>query len=551
MCRKLLLLLLVLIQLSDSAKATQYAYQINFHNKTGTLPFSDSLTFLTTRSLARRTAQGIALDSTDLPVTKAYVDSVLVLTGGKLHCKSKWMNLCVILIFDSTKINTLNGLSFISSKKLVGIYSDSLHKNAHEETEPDYAANKTTTTDATYYAQSWQQSLMVNGNYLHDLSYKGSGKIIAVLDAGFVGTNTHSGFDSLRTSGRIIDQHNFTLASNNIYAYDNHGTEVLSTMAGYVPDTFVGSAPLASYALYITEDDNSEQPIELLNMLCSAERADSIGADVITTSLGYSTFDNAAYNFTYAPDLDGKTTIAAKTANMATQKGMLFIATAGNEGGNTWNNVLTPGDADSALTIGNVDITGTCAYNSGYGPNAAGQIKPDVCTLGQPGAVFNAGGGYMSINGTSISTPEIAGWATCLWQAVPHATPATLRRAIISCASHYASPGTQIGYGIPNFKCAAIQLNVVDTPFPQNDMSILIPNPATQSLNIIVTLRTAQEVSFRLMDLAGREIMLFSSFFDSGINKQVSYNIATLPNGMYFLKATAGNNRQVLKLVKQ
>ncbi len=555
MFKKFLWVCLCLIVVSDTADAMQYAYQVNFSNKNGTLPFSDSLTFLTTRSLARRASQGIALDSTDLPVTKAYVDSVLHVTGGKLHCTSKWLNLCVILLSDSSQIHNAEALAFVGSTRLVAVYSGILHKEPVADGDEStlgatFAAR--TTSGSGYYSQTWNQTTMVNGDYLHDIGFKGAGKLIAVLDAGFAGTNTHVGFDSLRTSGRIVDSHNFTLASSGVYAYDSHGTEILSTMAGYVPNTYVGSAPLASYALYISEDDNSEQPIELLNMLAASERADSIGADIITSSLGYNTFDNTAYNLVYATDIDGKTTIAAKAANIATQKGMLFVASAGNEGDNSWMHILTPGDADSALTIGNVNSSGVNASTSGYGPNAAGQVKPDVCALGEPGAVFNSTGGYIADNGTSISTPEIAGWAACLWEAVPGATPAKLRNAIIRCASRYTSPGTQIGYGIPNFKCTAIDLDVIDTPIPQTaELQVLVPNPVMENINIIITLQSPQEVFFRLTDLAGKEVMVFSSTFASGKNAAITYNVANLPGGIYFLKAVTSTQQQVLKVIKQ
>ncbi len=554
MFRKFLWFCLCLIVIADTVNAAQYAYQVNFKNKNGTQPFSDSLTFLTTRSMARRASQRISLDSTDLPVVKAYVDSVLHVTGGKIHCTSKWLNLCVILLSDSSQIHNAEALAFVGSTKLVAVYSGILHKGpADESAEPVVLPTASrTTSGSAYYSQTWNQTLMVNGDYLHDIGFKGTGKLIAVLDAGYAGADTHPGFDSLRTSGRIVDGHNFTLASSSIYGYDSHGTEILSTMAGYVPNTYVGSAPLASYALYISEDDNSEQPIELLNMLAASERADSIGADIISSSLGYNTFDNTAYNFVYASDLDGKTTIAAKAANMATQKGMLFVASAGNEGDNSWMHILTPGDADSALTVGNVNLSGVNASASGYGPNAAGQVKPDVCTLGEPGAVFNSTGGYIADNGTSISTPEIAGWAACLWQAVPGATPAMLKNAIRRCASRYTSPGTQIGYGIPNFKCTVIDLDVIDTPLPQStELDVLIPNPVVENINIIITLHTAQEVYFRLTDLTGKEVLQFSATLISGKNAPITYNVANLPGGIYILKAATATHQQVLKVVKQ
>lgn len=544
MCRKLILSFLVLLFLTDAANAIQFAYQVNFTDKNGTLTFSDSLTFLSPRAMARRNNFGITLDSTDLPVTRAYVDSVLTLTGGKIHATSKWLNLCVILVNDSTQIHALAGKSFISSVKLVGYYTGILHKSAQKNTLFAKA-----TSGAAYYGLTWPQTNIVNGNYLHDLGYKGQGKIIAVVDGGFIATNTHRGFDSMRSSGRLVDVHNFTNDTTYVFDYDNHGTEVLSTMAGYVPDTFVGSAPLASYALYVTEDAG-EQPIELLNLLFGAERADSIGADVISSSLGYNTFDDPAYDFVFATDFDGKTTIAAKAANMATKKGILFVTSAGNEGNSSWQKVLTPGDADSALTIGSVDITGVNPTNSGYGPNAAGHIKPDVCGMGQNAAVFNSTD-FSSTSGTSLSTPEIAGFATCLWQASPHSTPAQIRQAIRQCASRYTTPGNQIGYGIPNFQCAASALNVIDTPIPgSSELLTLMPNPTSNDIILTLSLAAAGTVDFRLIDITGRTVMSFSDHFQKGLNSPVAYNVRRLTTGMYMLKVSTGGQQQVIKFVR-
>lgn len=549
MCRKFILSIFVLLFLTEAANATQFAYQVNFTDKQGTLTFSDSLSFLSPRAMARRNNQGILLDSTDLPVTRAYIDSVLVLTGGKLHEVSKWLNLCVILISDSNQIHALNGIAFVSGVKVVGYYSGTLHKDGHKN-----ATHAKTTSGASYYNQTWLQTTVVNGNYLHDIGHKGAGKIIAVVDGGFSNADTHSGFDSLRNSGRLVDVYNFALDTSYVFAYDDHGTEVLSTMAGYVPDTFVGSAPLASYALYVTEAAG-ERPIELLNLLCGAERADSIGADVISSSLGYNTFDDFDFHynadFTYA-DLDGKTTVATIAANMATKKGILFVSSAGNQGspGDPWHYILTPGDADSVLTIGSVDATGTNASNSGYGPNAAGIIKPDVCGMGESAAVFSPTT-YSHASGTSLSTPEIAGFATCLWEASPHSTPGQIRQAIRQCASRYSTPGSQIGYGIPNFQCAAAALNIIDTPIPvDNSLVMATPNPMNDNMILTITLPTSSTVHFKLLDITGRTVLTFSDSFMKGTNTPVSYNVAKLPAGMYLLKATTATLQQTIKLVK-
>jgi serine protease AprX len=558
MCRKVIEVgLIIAILLGTKAiAATQFAYQVTFNDKNNTpYSFSSPLTYLSSRALSRRAAQGIAIDSTDLPVNPAYIDSVLTLTGGEFHEASRWLNLCVVLVLDSNQIHALYGKPFISNIKLVGYYSPNiLHRPANTTggaIAPIAGARKTSSSDNLHYGDTWNQTSMVNGNYLYDLGYQGNGKLIAVLDAGFYTVDTDPGFNNLWASGLMVDKHNFTLASENVFNYGTHGTQVLSTMAGYLPGQFVGSAPFASYALYITEDNNSEQPIELINMLCGAEHADSLGADIITTSLGYNTFDNLSDNFNFPIDFDGKTTTTAKAANMATKKGILFVATAGNEGGDSWNMILTPGDADSALTIGSVDGTGSVWHTSGYGPNAAGQIKPDVCGLGHGAYVFTNPGDGAS-DGTSFSTPQIAGWAACLWEANPNATPYQIRQAIIRCASSYSAPGPHIGYGIPDFHCTEHVLNVKEMPPPLSVINWVIaaPDPFNDEIKLTVSPSASQDVDFTMIDMTGKTVASLHQFLFNGYPTSITLSVSYLPAGVYVLKAASATQQQVLKLEK-
>jgi len=565
------LCLLLAFSLVNVANAQQDAFQVTFTDKNNTpYTFSDSLAYLSPRSLARRANQHIPIDSTDLPVNPAYVDSVLNITGGLFYETSRWLNMCIILLptADKTQILNLAGKPYISSIKEVGSYCTDLYSvNIHHDTATTPALQRTTSGDAAYYGQTWTQTQQVNGNYLHDNGYNGAGKLIAVLDAGFVGTNTHPWFDSLWASGRVVDTFDFTYHNTEVFGYDTHGTEVLSTMAGYVPDSFVGTAPLAMYALYITEYDPDDQPLELDNMIAGAERADSIGADVITESLGYDLFQSACTGQTYPQNfdsLDGKTTVAARAANFATKKGILFVATAGNDGQppipGFGDHIMTPGDADSALTIGAVDETGAIASFSGYGPNAAGRIKPDVCAMGLNTIVFNptpstGGQPFMANSGTSFSTPQVAGWAACLLEANPTSTPAQIRQAIIKCASMYTDPDTsgQFGYGIPNFECAAQALDIPDTPNPSASSNFVAatPNPFYSRFTLSVAPNTTGNVNFRLIDMAGNEVLYFQNYLDQGYNPPFSIPAGNLPPGIYILKAIASTQQQVLKLEKR
>lgn len=556
MCSRLRTILLIATLLAgNNLFAEQFAYIVRFTDKDNS-PYSISSpsAFLSPRAISRRAAQGISIDVTDIPVNQTYVDTVLLLTGGKLHGTSRWLNMCVILIEDSVDIHNIDSKPYVASTQFVAYYTGMLHREPIGNTghEHQYTGNKKTWGSAEY-GNTWPQTAMVRGNELHDDGYTGNGKLIAVLDAGFTDVDTHPGFSAMWVGARMVDKRNFTLASDDVFAYDTHGTRALSTMAGYVPGTYIGSAPMASYALYITEDGNSEQPIELTNMVFATERADSLGADVVTTSLGYNEFDNGVGNFVFATDFDGKTTLVAQAANIATQKGILFVASAGNEGGGSWNMVLTPGDADSALTVGSVDYAGISAFNSGYGPNAAGRVKPDVVGMGVAAALF-VGSGYGNQNGTSFSTPQIAGYAACLLQAFPSATPFQVREAIVRCASRYSAPTTQQGYGIPNFFCAEHMILDVDddiVKFAPTTWVSAAPNPVNNVVNLIVAADEDQEVDFSILDVSGRVVVVAKRFFTRGYNPAFTIELGNLPTGIYMLRAVSPTQQQVLRLEKR
>ncbi len=548
MCRGVVLCFVGLLIISCSAFAQpQYGFRISFTDKAGTThSLSNPLGYLSQRAIDRRTLQGIAIDSTDLPVSPVYMDSVLTLTGGKLHMTSKWFNYTVLLLNDSSDVLTLQGKPYIKTIEYIAYYAGGLHKPARNN-EPEETVTMRTTGSALYYGDAWQQTSLVRGDYLHDINRKGEGKLIAVLDEGFSDVNTAPAFDSMINGGRVKDQYNYADASANVFTNGQHGTTSLSTMAGNLPGTYVGAAPYADYALYITEIQGSEQVIEMDNIVAASERADSVGADIITISLGYDRF-NLPVNFslTYA-DIDGKTTIAAKAANMATTKGILFVASAGNEGGGSWNYILTPGDADSAITIGSVGLDRVPAGNSGYGPNSAGHVKPDVCMVGQPASVMRNGPNPVLSSGTSWATPQLAGWAACLMQTTAILTPYQVRTAIQKSAHVYNNPGVQLGYGVPNFHTALDMLNVKDLPqMPgKEDWLSISPNPFSEQVTIRVYSERKGTVGIQLADVTGRVVYSTATEAGTGV-RTIQPDFPQLPGGVYFLKATL-NDKEVTK----
>lgn len=545
------LCLLVCVQ-SELFAQPQYAFRVSFTDKKGSPAVSNPQAFLSQRSIDRRTTQGLLVDSTDRPVSPDYIDSVLTTTGGVLHLTSRWLNHCVVLTDDSTDILLLNGKTYVAALKHIATFPTGLHNrqtsNGKFDSETEISNLAKSSASPAFYGMAYNQAHAVNGDHLHNYGFRGEGKLIAVLDEGFSWVNTNRAFDYMRNTGRLIDKRNFVYDSDSVYGYSSHGTSSLSTIAAYVPDTFVGAAPDAQYALYITEYAQEEQEIELDNMLAATERADSIGADIVTESLGYNLYTNPFYYpFVYG-DIDGKSSIAAKAANMAVAKGMIFVASAGNEGGGGWNYILTPGDADSAITVGSVSEFKVPASNSGFGPNASGRRKPDVCMVGNPAAVLSTGVNANFINGTSFATPQLAGWAACLWQSSPSRNAYQIKRTVIESASAYTTPDNHLGYGVPDFRKAQELLGIKGPMLSAENWLAVWPNPFTKDITVKLY-HDSGEVEMLLTGVDGRKILSEKKVLHNGTH-YINIETPQLPVGIYFLTVTTADRKESIRLEK-
>jgi len=534
------LLLIVFLTVTQYARAQnqQYAFLVHFKDKNATtFTLNNPQAYLSQRALDRRTKYSISIDSTDLPVVRSYVDSVLHVTNGVLHLTSKWQNFAVILIPDSSTILDLSTIGFVKDFRLAGYYATGLHLKPIPS-DSSSTGGKPTGFDENYYGAAWNQIHLCNGEYLHSEGWTGNNKLIAVIDAGFDGVNTNTAFDSLFQEGRLLDTHNFILDTSYVYDYSEHGSQVLSCMASLIPETHVGTAPYASYVLYVTDDAGTEQFIEESNFVAAAERADSVGADLITTSLGYNEFENPADNHVYA-DLDGHTTPVAKAANTATQKGIVVAASAGNEGQNDWGYILTPGDADSAMTIGSVNASKVPAPTSGHGPNAANKLKPDECGMGVNINVVLADGSVGNKSGTSFATPIIAGLTTCLMQAVPNKTPYEIRSLIAAVSDSFNTPNYFVGNGVPDFQKALNAATSLQNVPTTSNVFKTFPNPAGN----YVIIEGEGNIQYSISDLQGRELrkgrMLSGKYIGLG----------NLAKGIYLLKIHNDKYFQTVKLI--
>lgn len=459
--KKLLLFLTVsfcIIQ-DNAAQFNRYIVTLK-HKGNSPYSFSTPLAYLSQRALDRRARYGIAIDSADLPVTPAYVTQIDNIPNVTILNASKWLNSVTVFTTDAAAIPAINALPFVQS--VSGIASRMAdngrglrNKFAGEEIIGELPSS-TERTEADYFnygTSAYNEIHLHNGEFLHNIGLRGQGMQLAMLDNGFFNYTSLKAFDSANTNGQILGTWDFVGRESNVANDGSHGMNCLSTIAANIPGQFIGKAPKASFWLFRTEDDASEYPIEEHNWVCAAERADSSGSDIISSSLGYFDFDNASLNYTYA-NMNGNTTISSRGADIGAKKGLLIFISAGNEGGSAWHFITTPSDADSVVCVGAVTSTGVVGGFSSYGPSADGQIKPDMAAVGVSAVVQTTSNTIGFANGTSFACPNMAGLGTCLWQGFPEFNNMKIVKAMQQAGSITGTPNDRIGYGIPNMKTA-------------------------------------------------------------------------------------------------
>jgi serine protease AprX len=459
---KFILIFLSLLTFGNTQAQTRYI--IKFKNK-GTNPFSiaNPSAYLGPRALQRRLRYNIAIDSLDLPVTPRYVDSVRLAGAVTILNTSKWLNQVTIKTTDAAALAKINSFPFVVSAAAVASFTNEqpvpVNKILDNVIDVPILAGNTgnsfvegTSENIYSYGKSNGQVRIHQGEFLHNHGFRGEGMQISVLDAGFFHYLSLPTFDSVRANNQIINTWDFVVNDASVDEDNTHGMNCLSTIAANMPGLFVGTAPKANFCLFRTEDVASETRIEEHNLSAGYERADSIGVDVCTISLGYTTFDFASQNYVYA-NMDGNTTMSAIASDIAAKKGMLPVIAAGNEGNSGWHYIATPADADSAMTVGAVDTLGVVGTFSSYGPSSNGRIKPNVAAVGRAAVVASPSTGQPVFgNGTSFATPNIAGLTTCLWQAFPEFNNMAILDAMQRSASKYTTPDDRVGYGIPDMK---------------------------------------------------------------------------------------------------
>lgn len=516
---------LVLVKFSDKPNAQYY--------------YDNPLEMLTQKAIDRRAKYSIPFNIQDVPVETTYVSQVESL-GIDTVAVSKWFN-GVFAWATETQISQMEALPFVSEvESFVKIEGPKIYTPQGDKFENDLLGN--VQPDGTLdfnYGWTEEQVTQLKLDYLHNLGFTGEGITIAIMDNGFPGVNTLGGFSYIRNNGQIKGGYNFIENNENIYARGTHGTMVLSTIGGYIENQYVGTAIDADFYLFITENTDHELPDEEVHWISAAERADYLGVDVINTSLGYNEFDDSRYNYVY-DDMDGQTAFITRGAQIAAEKGMMVVNSAGNSGNSAWHYITAPADGVDVFTIGAVDQYGISAGFSSYGPSADGRVKPDVTARGKDAAIIRANGSLDHSNGTSFSSPIMAGAMACFIQAHPNELPSNLRQIVRQTASRYTNPTDQLGYGIPNFELAHNSLMSVVDLSSQNLVSVY-PNPTSG----LVNLQSDEKIqSIQLISIEGKLVRKYAS--------SSQLNIQDLPNGVYLLKIQLENGKfEIKKIVKK
>lgn len=546
------LVLLIFIITSSFSFSQTVNYWVTFKDKNNS-PYhiNDPKAFLSERSIARRERQHILITEKDLPVNPVYING-LIKVGVILKNRSKWFNAVSITLNDERAIEIIKSLPYVKSVKKIDIPVSLNHDSKFdlETTSPitQISQKHSEQVSSFDYGSTYNQAHMIGADCMHDQGFLGQGIVIAQFDAGFYKANVFTAFDSMRANNQILGCRDFVTGDTMVFEDASHGMSVLSCMAGNIPGSIIGTAPKAKFWLLRTEDDASESWQEEINWAVAAEFADSVGADIISSSLGYSTgMTNPAQNHTFV-EMDGNTTIVTKAADWAASVGIFVSSSAGNSGGSPWYKITAPADADSILTVGAVDPNGIITSFSSRGLTYDGRIKPDVVAQGGSSVLINNTGAIAASNGTSFSCPITSGAVACLWQAHPTKTNMEILDAIQKSSSQYSFPDSIKGYGIPNF-CVAHRI-LSPIVIPEDESFSVYPNPSSSDFQISIYSLRNETASVDLYDISGRRVVSQSCVLTIDTRNNFKIGTDNLSNGIYILKVVTKSQTYFTKLVK-
>lgn len=539
---KLMKMFLFLLLVSGSVSAQENRYMIFFKDKTG-IPqtLSKPIEFLSEKAIQRRLNQNIEINDLDLPVKKAYVQAVRN-EGARTFFTTRWLN-AVLVECQVSLLPALGNLPFVDRLEYVapgtklqpggGRRSFNLRRKSNEigvETET--------------------QLQMIGIDRMHGEDHKGQGITIAILDSGFPGVNEAQAFQHIFSDGRFADKvsYDYVHNTNDVFRYDDHGTEVLSVIAGEIPDAYTGGAYKATFQLYVTEDVPTEYRIEEYNWLFAAEKADSAGADIIHSSLGYYDFDDASMNYSLS-QMDGKTAVVTRAAQLAADRGIVVVTSAGNEGNvSSWRIVTPPGDGKDVLAIGGVNSTLQKTGSSSIGPTADNRIKPDVVALGQGVKVVKSTGQISTASGTSLSAPLVTSLAAGVLQRYPDLGSKELTNLLRQTASQGGNPDNLLGYGIPNFQAV---VNFRERTGQTKPFEVY-PNPIRKDDTLTISPMDPDLYSscqIELLSSQGQLLARRSAKFD-WLNRTYKADMSGRAAGVYYIRVLTEKSRYTFKVVK-
>jgi serine protease AprX len=538
------LLICLLVGLFAAPAAAQERVQLVFFRDKAASPFSLNRPgeFLSQRSVARRSRQNLRLTERDLPVNPAYLDSVRR-TGARVLYPTRWFNGAIIAATDAqmANVNRLSVVRGAQSQRLSPTVPAALASVAALPV-PALPAPAPES-----YGGTLNQVRLIGADAMHRAGFRGEGIQIAVLDETFPGANRPDFYPNLR----ILGSYNMVRGGNNVFGTGgDHGARVLGMLAANRPGQAMGTAYLADYYLFATEDGPTETRAEEAWWLAAAERADSLGVDVISTSVGYYTFDDPAQNYT-VNDLNGNTALITRAADMAAAVGMVVVKSAGNQGNGSWRRITFPGDADSILTVGSVDAQSRFVGSSSRGPSADGRVKPDVAAQGNDVLSISGGGSVVGTAGTSFAAPSVAGLVAGLWQANPTLTNLQVIDFVRRSGSRFRSPNDSIGYGIPNFERAQFLVTSLDDQQVAREQAKLYPSPWSSTLYLALGPTLAgRPTELAITDLLGRAVYQANFVADGRVLELRAPDLNLVP-GTYLVRVRAGGFESIFKVIKE
>lgn len=533
---KVIVFLLIGWLASQKLLAQDYYYFVSFADKqNSSYSIDQPLDFLSPKAIERRQNQNIAITEEDLPVSHSYIESVKS-KGVDIFEQSRWFN-GVIVRATQPEAEQLKSETFVAGVTYLA--------------PQNYAGRRTGGTQFLHLDSAPSDSLFQNEilgvKEMHNDGYYGENMIIAVLDGGFRGVDSASPFSHLFTENKLLYAYDFVSKTTDVYKYSQHGTKVLSTMAAQKEDSYQGIAPDASFMLFVTENVPTEYRIEEYYWLIAAERADSAGVDIISTSLGYYWFDDPDMDYTQ-DDLNGATAVVTRAANIASDKGIVLVTSSGNEANVSWGTITFPSDMYNGLSVGSIDSDYGLSYFSSFGPTSDGRVKPEVVAMGGSTYLVSETGNVTNSSGTSFAAPQVAALAAGVWEAYPNFSAKEIVNAIKMSADNAASPSNGYGYGIPSYQAIKNFLEAEGS----NLVVDVYPNPIESGSDLKVKIIDPQEtdrVTLEFFESTGKKLSK-NVIEVSWRENEAVLTMDQLPKGIYFMKVLFDSGSEAFRIVK-